>query len=103
MIIIIFVVVVAYGLITTHKYNDLKRDYIELEFSKNNTIDSLLIENDNRLKRIEDLEVSVENLQIKQDSLKNIKSEVLKEEFKISNDISEGVELLKQNLLCVEL
>lgn len=99
-IIIIFVLVLGYGVVTQIQYNSLKQDYNELKFQKENTIDSLKRDNVKRLESIAELESEISILNNKIDSMYNVKQTVIqmKNEFTVSQNISEGANLLKQNL-----
>lgn len=48
---------------------------------------------------------SIDSLQFKVDSLTEVKQQIIikKESFKINDNVLDGVELLKQNLSCVNL
>lgn len=96
----IFVLVLGYSIIVQSQYNSLKQDYNELKFQKENVIDSLERDNAKRLESITELESEVKILNNKVDSLNNIKQIVIKskKDFTVSRDISEGSNLLKQNL-----
>ena len=99
-IMIIFVLVLGYGVVTQIQYNSLKQDYNELKFQKENTIDSLKRDNVKRLESIAELESEISILNNKIDSMYNVKQTVIqmKNEFTVSQNISEGANLLKRNL-----
>lgn len=99
-IIIIFVLVLGYGVISNIRYNNLKQDYDELKFKQENVIDSLKNDNLERMELISKLESEVIVLNNELDSLHASKQIVINsiDKFTVSQSISEGASLLKQNL-----
>lgn len=99
-IIIIFVIVLVHSFLMQKRYDALQKNYNELLFDKSTVIDSLEKDNIAKLETISILESEIHDLNYKIDSLYDLKSKVLQSEkkFEISNSISEGSKLLKQNL-----
>lgn len=103
-IIIIFVGLLGYLCFFQKKYNDLKEEYIYVINHKEFLIDSLNLENDLKVKHINNLELKIIPLELKIDSLINEQNKIQKKDsFLISNTISESVNTLKLNLSCVDL
>ena len=102
-IIVIFVFLFGWVIISNRRYEKISDKYDELLKSKTELIDSL--ESDNSLKeeRILKLEKSLVNIDLQLDSVQNSKQEVSKKKFEVSPTLSESVELLKKNLQCVDL
>lgn len=72
-----------------------------MRLEQNTIVDSIKTENDNLSKTVKLLSDDLEYYKYKVDSLKAIKQRVvIKKEMVISNNITEGVKTLKQNLKC---
>ena len=103
-IVIIFVGLLGYLCFFQKKYNDLKEEYIYVINHKEFLIDSLNLENDLKVKHINNLELKIIPLELKIDSLISEQNKIQKKDsFLISNVISESVNTLKLNLSCVDL
>lgn len=97
-IIIIFVLLIGFGIYSEVKYYSLKQDYIELKYNNIYRIDSLNTSINNKLQRINILEQNITVLNSKIDSLENIKKEIHKSSYTVSSSTSESIQLLKKNL-----
>lgn len=99
-IIIIFAVIFGYCVISNKKYERLEEQYQELLLKDNDTVDSLIENNIEKALIIKNLESEIVSLNHNIDSLQKIKSNLYKdkENFIISQSISESVLLLKKNL-----
>lgn len=99
-IIIIFATVFGYCIISNKRYQTLEQQYQELLLKDKDTVDSLLNDNLNKKLVIEDLESEIVALNHNIDSLQQIKINLYKEKenFVVSQSISQSVLLLKKNL-----
>lgn len=101
-IIIIFAVIFGYCVISNKRYERLEEQYQELLLKDNDTVDSLIENNVEKELIIKNLESEIVSLNHNIDSLQKIKSNLYKdkdkENFIISQSISESVLLLKKNL-----
>lgn len=83
----------------SQKYEELEKEYLELNIEKDTTIDSLKEDNSIKSSKISELEIKILDLETNLDSLYKHKSELNKKsEFVVSKNLSEGVKLLKENL-----
>lgn len=98
-IIIIFVIVFGWSIISNNRYQSLKEDYQELLLDRDLQIDSLIKNNIEKEKSVKNLELQLVKLNKDLDSLYNVKTEIIeKNEFQISSSISNTAVLLKKNL-----
>ena len=95
------VVLMVFGLILSFKCARLENEVVKTRLEQNTIIDSIKTENDNLSKTVNLLSADLKYYEYKIDSLKAIKQRVvIKKEIVISNNITEGVKTLKQNLKC---
>ena len=87
-------------MISTRKYNILKKDYDEYVFKNSNLLDSLERDNVLKLESISNLEFEIDILNSKLDSLNHIKNQIISNRngFTVSNSISNSAFILKKNL-----
>lgn len=100
-IIILIIILGLYGMKMYNKCSRLERENIELKLGQDVVRD--IIEEENKLlqSNILSLEDQVIYYRYQIDSLKKVKQKVIiKTEYIISEDIIEGVALLKENLKC---
>lgn len=102
-IIIIFVILFGWVVVTKDKYEKLDLEYQELLLNKQFEVDSLYETIHQAEQTNLKLESAVMKLELKLDSLIEIKQDIEKEEFIIEKDLSRSANLLKQNLSCVDL
>lgn len=90
----------GYCVISNKRYERLEEQYQELLLKDDNAVDSLIQNNVEKELIIKNLESEIVSLNHNIDSLQKIKSNLYedKEEFIISQSISESVLLLKKNL-----
>lgn len=92
-------ILIIFGIVMTVKCSELERENIKLKTEQTTVIDSIKIENEILEKDIEILSRQIIDCDHKIDSLKKVKQRVVVEyRYIISEDISEGVETLKENL-----
>lgn len=97
---LIFILIV-FGFILSVKCSKLERENIKLRIENTTTVDSIKMENEILEKDIETLSEKIINYEYKIDSLKKIKQKVIiKYKYIVSENLTEGVETLKENLRC---
>ena len=102
-VIILFATLFGYGIISDNRLEKLELKYQELLLNKDQTIEQLQIKNELSIQTINTLEEKIYKLEHTTDSLKNIKIDISEREFEIASSISESVQLLRENLKCVDL
>lgn len=94
-------ILVVFGIYMSIKCNQLERENITLKIGHSVILDSIKIENESLHKQILSLSDDLNSQERKIDSLKQIKQKVIiKTEYIISENLTEGVELLKENIRC---
>jgi hypothetical protein len=92
---------VVFGLIMSIKCSSLERENIKLRVEHNAVIDSINVKNEALETNILLLEEELVKCSHEIDSLKKLKQRVIvKYKYVISNDLTEGVSKLKENLKC---
>ena len=100
-IIILVIILVLYGIKLYNKCSRLERENIELKLEQDIVRDIVEKENELLHNNILILEDEISYYRYKIDSLEKVKQKVIiKKEYIISEDITEGVTLLKKNLKC---
>lgn len=85
------------------KCNILENENLELKQNYSIVIDSIKIENESLEREIEDLSIQLNVCHQQIDSLNKIKQKIIvkyKTEYIISDNITEGVQTLKNNIKC---
>ena len=100
-IIILFVILFGWVIISNERYNNLESKYIEQMNKDAHEVDSLQKEILKSEEKIQKLTFQLTHVSEKLDSLYNIKQEIKNEVFVFSNSVSESAQLLKDNLQCV--
>lgn len=100
-IIIIFVIMFGYVVVSENRYATLEEQYKELLSDKQTIIDSLRRDNETKAEEILLITESVNSLEYKIDSLTKVKRKVIRDTFVVSSSFSESISLLKSNLECV--
>lgn len=96
-IIVLIIVFASYCIISTHKYNNLKEEFTE--YVSKDTVDIYALENERLKQKIETLQEDLNICYNTLDSLKHVKQQIIiQETFKESDNIIEGVRILKDNL-----
>ena len=94
-------ILIVFGIVMTIKCSKLERENIKLKTEQNTIIDSIKIENEIFKKDIELLEKQIISNENTIDSLKAIKQKIIvKYKYVVSKDLTEGAEILKNNLIC---
>ena len=94
-------ILIVFGIVMTIKCSKLERENIKLKTEQNTIIDSIKIENEILEKDIDLLKKEITSNENTIDSLKAIKQKVIVEyKYIVSKDLSEGVEILKNNIRC---
>lgn len=97
----LFSILIVFGIIVSIKCINLEKENIKLKIEHNTLIDSIKIENKNLENEILLLSDDLEYYQYKIDSLKRVKQKVIvKTEYIVSEDLTEAVKLLKENIRC---
>lgn len=92
-------ILVVFGIIVSIKCSKLEKENIKLKTEQITIIDSIKIENDLLNKEILLLSDDLDYYKFKVDSLKQIKQRVIiKTEYVVSENLTEGVKILKENL-----
>lgn len=94
-------ILIVFGIIISIKCSNLEKENIKLKLEQNSIIDSIKIENEIFKKDIELLEKQIISNENTIDSLKTIKQKIIvKYKYVVSKDLTEGAEILKNNLIC---
>lgn len=92
-------ILVVFGVIVSIKCSKLEKENIKLKIEQITIIDSIKVENDLLNKEILLLSEDLDYYKFKVDSLKQIKQRVIiKTEYVVSENLTEGVKILKENL-----
>lgn len=94
-------VLIVFGISVSIKCDKLEKDNEHLKLEKLEIADS--IKRENRILNIEIMNLfdEIDYCRHQIDSLKNVKNRVIvKSEYVVSEDLTEGVKLLKENLKC---
>lgn len=103
-VIITFVFLFGYVIISNRKYDNLQNEYEQLRRENTSQYDSLLNLQKERESKIKILENNIIILENDLDSLEQIKRNIENsKKFEVSSTFSEGVVLLKNNLKCENL
>lgn len=98
-IIILAILFVGYSFITTHKYNQLEMELVEYKSKDTVENNQYILENEMLKQEIKILQEDLDICYMVLDSLKHLKQQVvIQETFKESENITEGVKTLKDNL-----
>lgn len=103
LIIIIIATLFTWSIIISNKYSSLKNEYYLLKNTNQLVIDSLNRENQNIAKAIDKLKLELNSIEKEIIIVEDKKEEVKDKNFTVSNNLSESVKILKDNLLCVGL
>lgn len=98
LIIILLIASLGFCIYSELRYYSLKQDYIELKGSNINRIDSLNRVITLRTLELVNLEEGIIQLSSKIDSLENIKREIKKADYTVSESAKGSFEQLKRNL-----
>lgn len=94
-------ILIGFGIVLSIKCSKLEKENIELRIKHNTIVDSIKIENNLLNKEILLLSEDLDYYRFKVDSLKTIKQQIIvKTEYIVSENLTEGVELLKKNIKC---
>lgn len=94
-------ILIVFGITISIKCASLEKENIKLKLEQSSIIDSIKIENEILEKDIDLLKKEITSNENTIDSLKAIKQKVIVEyKYVISKDLSEGVEILKNNIRC---
>lgn len=94
-------ILVVFGITISIKCASLEKENIKLKLEQNSIIDSIKMENEILEKDIDLLKKEITSNENTIDSLKAIKQKVIVEyKYVVSKDLSEGVEILKNNIRC---
>lgn len=94
-------ILIVFGITISIKCASLEKENIKLKLEQNSIIDSIKIENEILEKDIDLLKKEITSNENTIDSLKAIKQKVIVEyKYIVSKDLSEGVEILKNNIRC---
>lgn len=92
-------ILVLFGIIVSIKCSRLEKENIKLKTEYNDIVSQIKIENETLKKNVLLLQDDLEYQYYKIDSLKQIKQKVIiKKEYIVSENLTEGVEKLKENL-----
>lgn len=92
-------ILVIFGIIVSIKCSKLEKENIKLKTEQITIIDSIKVENDLLNKEILLLSEDLDYYKFKVDSLKQIKQRVIiKTEYVVSENLTESVKILKENL-----
>lgn len=94
-------ILIVFGITISIKCASLEKENIKLKLEQNSIIDSIKMENEVLEKDIDLLKKEITSNENTIDSLKAIKQKVIVEyKYVVSKDLSEGVEILKNNIRC---
>ena len=96
-------VLIVFGVIVSIKCAKLERENIQLKSTYTNIVDSIKVENQILEKDVADLLVKTTVYEHRIDSLKNLKQKIIvkyKTKYVVSENITESVKTLKENLKC---
>lgn len=100
-IIALISILIIFAIVNQVRYSKLKQEYLTLQLDKKLSSDSLNVQNKILAIKVNELSDSLHVYTNKVDSLKRIKQKIVViKQFKESENISDGVLLLKQNLQC---
>lgn len=92
-------ILVLFGIVLSIKCSQLEKENTKLKTEYNTTISQIKIENETLKKNVLLLQNDLEYQHYKIDSLKKVKQKVIiKKEYIVSENLTEGVEKLKENL-----
>ena len=97
----LFSTLIVFGIIVSIKCVKLEKENIQLKNTYSSIVDSIKIENQLLEKNIADLLDKTIIYEHKLDSLKNVKQEIIvkyETKYIVSENITEGVKILKENL-----
>lgn len=98
-ILILILGLIVFGISLSIKCSKLERENIKLKTDHFTILDSIKTETNILLAQVETLSLDLDYYKYKVDSLKNVKQRVIiKTEYVIADNITEGVEKLKENL-----
>lgn len=94
-------ILIAFSISLSIKCSKLEKENTTLKIENRTLLDSIKIENEILNKKIILLSDDLKYYQYKVDSLKDIKQKVIvRTEYIVSDNIIDGVQLLKENLKC---
>lgn len=94
-------ILIVFGIVVSIKCSKLEKENIKLKIENNNISDSIKIENEILNQKILLLSNDLEYYKHQVDSLNNIKQKIIiKSEYIVSHDLTDGVKLLRENLRC---
>lgn len=102
-VIIVFVILFGWCIISNSRYDSLQKDYDDLKYNREIIVDSLNREKIKTNKIIISLEDSIKTINQKLSNTSNKIESVEKEKFIISSNFSKSTLLLKENLECTSL
>lgn len=98
-ILILFSILIGFGTFVSFKCYQLEKENKELKTEQVDVTDSIKVENKVLNDMIIELNKDLDYYKFKVDSLNNVKQQVIiKKEYIVSEDLIEGVVLLKENL-----
>ena len=94
-------ILIIFGITISIKCARLEKENIKLKMEQNDIVDSIRFENRSLKENVSILESQVVDYEHKIDSLKKIKQRVVIEyKYVISENLTDGVETLKNNIKC---
>ena len=94
-------ILIIFGITLSIKCARLEKENIKLKMEQNDIVDSIRFENRSLKENVSILESQVVDYEHKIDSLKKIKQRVVIEyKYVISENLTDGVETLKNNIKC---
>lgn len=95
---ILFIILIGFGIYREISYRNLRQDYIELKHNNIYRVDSLNNSIDFKNSEIRILEKQIENLCFKIDSLERVKTSLKKDSLTVSYSANGSFSQLKDNL-----
>lgn len=95
----LFSILVVFGILLSIKCSKLERENIKLKTEQNSLVDSIKMENKLLKENINLLNYDLQQSKHKIDSLNEVKQTIIvKKEYIVSENLTEGVKTLKENL-----
>lgn len=98
LILVLFIVLIGFGIYREISYRTLRQDYIELKYNNLHRVDSLTNSIDVKNSEIKILEKQIEKLCFKIDSLEKVKLVLKKDSLTMSYSANGSFSQLKENL-----
>lgn len=95
----LFSILVVFGIFMSIKCSKLERENVKLKTEQNSLVDSIKMENKLLKENIDLLNYDLQQSKHKIDSLNKVKQTIIvKKEYIVSENLTEGVKTLKENL-----